>query len=454
MAKSQPRKCPKCKTRKLSGPRASICRTCYENRPRKGKKTYGTCPLCKTAKLTTSDAKRCAACFAGRGKTGRLTPERTCQLCNAPCSKDARFCQECLRTRRSDIEATRVETAGVPLEDGIRAALKAGPKDAQAISGLVGQTPGHVLDVILAMQARGMNLHELGGKWSLERQMPTAQERTFEYVSRPDNTFQFGVASDQHLGSRYAREDVLNDLYDAFASTGCDRVFNAGNWIDGEDEKNRFDIAVHGLEPQVDYLAAKYPQRDGITTYAVWGEDHEGWFSRRESIDVGRFTEGKMRTAGREDWVDLGFVEARIDLINANTGVRNTLVVMHPGGGSSYAYSYRPQKIVESLSGGEKPGVLIIGHYHKLDCRPIRNVWTIQAGCQQDQTVFMRKKGLDAQVGGLILTLEQDPKTGAIFRCVSDIRMYYDRAYYNDRWSKTGPVVQAPRYMGGVKAAS
>jgi hypothetical protein len=148
--------------------------------------------------------------------------------------------------------------------------------------------------------------------------------------------------------------------------------------------------------------------------------------------------------------VDLGFVEARVDLVHAVSGKRSSLVVMHPGGGSSYAYSYRPQKIVESLSGGEKPAVLIIGHYHKLSCNIIRNVWTIQAGCQQDQSVFMRKKGLEAHVGGLVVTLQQDANSGAIYRCVSDQRIYYDRAYYNDRWSKTGPVVQAPRYLGGV----
>jgi hypothetical protein len=138
--------------------------------------------------------------------------------------------------------------------------------------------------------------------------------------------------------------------------------------------------------------------------------------------------------------------------VHAVTGKRTTLVVMHPGGGSSYAYSYRPQKIVESLSGGEKPGVLIIGHYHKLSCNLIRNVWMLQAGTTMDQSVFMRKKGLEAHVGGFIVTLQQDAETGAIFRCVADQRVYFDRAYYNDRWSKTRPVVQAPKFDNGVRA--
>ena len=149
--------------------------------------------------------------------------------------------------------------------------------------------------------------------------------------------------------------------------------------------------------------------------------------------------------AGRADWTDLGFLEAKVDLVNANTGERGSLVTLHPGGGSAYALSYRPQKILESMSGGEKPNVVLIGHYHKLSVNLIRNVWAIQVGCTQDQTIFMRKKNIEAHVGGVIVDLEQDPKTGAIVACTPTLIRYFDAAYYNDRWKKTGPVVAAER---------
>lgn len=411
--------------------------------------SLGTCEQCGAA-TSKRHVKRCRACW--RTRQHDLPPnERTVHLgkCGHPVTKvGVELCRDCWRAQRhiTHLASTITDQSDVALIDALRTSRGL---TLDALAQQLDRTPGQVLDAILALKGRGLNVHQIGDRWSLERHMPI-EERAFTYQSRPDNTYVFGVASDQHLCSRYAREDVLADLYDAFVDAGVDRVFNAGNWIDGEDEKNRFDLQVHGFEPQIDYLVERYPRRDGITTYAVWGEDHEGWYSRREAIDVGRFAERRMRDAGREDWVDLGFVEARVDLVNANTGAKTTLVVMHPGGGSSYAYSYRSQKIVEALSGGEKPAVLLIGHYHKLNCNLIRNVWTAQCGTQQDQTVFMRKKGLDAHVGGAILMLQQDPETGAIFRCVWDQRSYFDRAYYNDRWSKTRPVVQAPRYMGGV----
>jgi predicted phosphodiesterase len=397
--------------------------------------------------VSNKRTKQCRACYdAQRTRDKQPRKRYTATVCGHEVAEPGRrYCRPCYDTQRPKPSVTIA--AGTDLERGLLDRIAQGAASLADLAEKLQQTQGQVLDVILAMKARGVNLYQLGEKWSLERATPIS-ERTFTYVSRPDNTFLCGVASDQHLCSRYAREDVLADLYARFEQAKVDRVFNAGNWIDGEDQKNRFDLEVHGLEPQVKYLCERYPRN--VPTYAIWGEDHEGWYTRRESIDIGRFTETQMRQAGRSDWHDLGFVEAKVNLVNANTGKTATLVVMHPGGGSSYAYSYRPQKIVESVSGGEKPNVLIIGHYHKLSCNIIRNVWTVQAGCGQDQTVFMRKKGLEAHVGGSILTLRQDPETGAIYGCISEQLIYYDRAYYNDRWSKTSPVVKAPRFMGGV----
>lgn len=178
-----------------------------------------------------------------------------------------------------------------------------------------------------------------------------------------------------------------------------------------------------------------------MSTYAVSGDDHEGWYGQREGVDIGKYAENAMREEGRDDWHNLGFIEAHIRLVNANTGKSSILTVMHPGGGSAYAISYQPQKLVESLEGGEKPAVLMLGHYHKLSANNIRNVWVVQTGCTQDQTTFMKKKRIDAHVGGLITKLYQDPETGAIVRFMPDMLRYFNRGYYgNKRWSYSGDV--------------
>lgn len=306
---------------------------------------------------------------------------------------------------------------------------------------------GAALDACDALRNQGMNLIELGGRFSISKEpVPQHASGEFpEYVSRPDDTFVFGFTSDNHIGSKYARNDVLETLYDHFAEAGVDRVFNAGNWVDGEARFNKFDLLVHGMDAQLAYLAEKYPQRPGIKTYAVAGDDHEGWWAQREGVDIGRYAEMKMRQAGRDDFVNLGYMEAFVKLVNRRTGESSMLLNCHPGGGSAYAISYTSQKSVEAFEGGEKPAVALFGHYHKMAYNLIRNVHCIQTGCTLDQTPFMRKKKISAHIGGGIAKLTQDPATGAIIACQVQFFNFFNQGYYNNRWNMAGDVTLAER---------
>lgn len=334
------------------------------------------------------------------------------------------------------------------LEAAVLASLRRSPKTLGALSDEVQAGASDTFLAIEALQDRGHQIANLGGKFVVSLIPQPAFMRADElptYGSRPDGTYVFGACGDNHLGSKYAREDVLNELYDLYEAEGVDRVFNTGNWIDGEARFNMHDLKVHGLDAQMRYLARNYPGRPGIVTYAVAGDDHEGWYAQREGIDIGKRAEQTMREAGREDWVNLGYMESHIRLIHADSGAESILACVHPGGGSSYAVSYSIQKIIESLDGGEKPAVGLYGHYHKLWAGNIRNVWCIQTGTTEDQTPFMRKKKLEAHVGGTLITLHQDPKSGAITRCKPELIRYFNKGFYNNRWSHGDDVQLARR---------
>ncbi|BAQ16096.1 hypothetical protein GL4_0633 [Methyloceanibacter caenitepidi] len=349
------------------------------------------------------------------------------------------------------------DTAASP--ETVRLLLAKRPHSLAELSKAAESSIGEVLNCVDELLDQGVNIHRRGDVYEIPKdvQPAFAKHGKLQYVSRPDNTFLFGASGDQHIGSKYARYDALDDLYDRFEAAGVDRVFNTGNWIDGDARFNKFDVEAHGLEAQCALLADRFPKRDGIETYAIWGDDHEGWYAQREGVDVGRYAEGVMTQAGREDWHDIGFMESHIELVNANTGATAILAVVHPGGGSAYALSYSIQKIVESYEGGEKPNVALYGHYHKLWAGLIRNVWVAQTGCTQDQTVFMRKKRLEAHVGGLICGLEQDPETGAILSFSPQIIRYFNEAWYaregraNDRWSYTKPARMLPRSPSAIR---
>jgi predicted phosphodiesterase len=240
--------------------------------------------------------------------------------------------------------------------------------------------------------------------------------------------YRFGIVSDNHLNSKYERLDVLNALYDYFAEQGITEVFNAGNWVDGECRFNKYEIINHGISPQIKYFVEKYPQRKGITTYFIAGDDHEGWWVQRERIDIGRYAQMMAEEAGRNDLKYLGYME--YDVILKQKQGQAIMRIMHPGGGSAYALSYSPQKTVEAFQGGEKPQILILGHYHKADYMYYRDVHIVQAGCTQDQSLFLRKQKIQVALGGWIIELSQS-KDGAINRFKSEWIPFLDKQYYH-----------------------
>lgn len=292
-------------------------------------------------------------------------------------------------------------------------------------------TPDDIEGIISTISAKGFNIQWKDGMVSLGGDIPKAPPTIISVTGQSKQTFRVGLVSDNHLASRYARMDVLNSLYDYFAEHGITTVYNCGNWIEGDARFNKHDVIVHGLEGQIRYFIDNFPQREGITNYFITGDDHEGWYTQREGIDVGAYMQMRAEQAGRQDLKYLGHMEHDI-IMKAERG-ETVLRLQHPGGGSSYAISYTPQKIVESLQGGEKPHILFIGHYHKASYNYIRGVHVVQAGCTQDQSPFMRKKRLAAHLGGWIIEWSVDD-VGAITRFKTEWIPFYNRDFYQNKW--------------------
>lgn len=245
---------------------------------------------------------------------------------------------------------------------------------------------------------------------------------------RGDGWSVFGAVSDTHLCGRHYRDDVLNALYRMFRDEGAEDVYHAGNIIEGESRVNRHDILIYGLENQVDFLLEHYPQLPGITTHFVVGDDHEGWYQQREQISIGRHIEARAITAGRKDLHFLGYVESDIYL-KTGVGASCRMRVMHGGGGVTYAISYPLQKAVEAFQPGEKPDILILGHHHKLHYAYPRGVHGVMPGCTADQSIFMRKRHIEAHVGGMLIYVRQHLGKGFITDFVPRSKTFYDRGF-------------------------
>lgn len=289
-----------------------------------------------------------------------------------------------------------------------------------------GRTKQEVKNLI----GQGFNYKIENGYILYSKAIPKSKEKVLNVKQLSTGFYRFGVTGDNHLCSRYERLDVLNALYDLFHAEGITTVYNTGNWIDGEARFNKHDLKIHGLDNQLNYFIDKYPCKKGLNTYYITGDDHEGWYTQREGINVGMYAETVARSAGRKDLIFLGHMEADV-ILKAKNG-QTKLRVLHPGGGSAYAISYTSQKIVESYTGGEKPDILLDGHYHKAGYNYIRGVHVVQTACTQDQTPFMRKKRLAAHLGGWIIEFAVD-NNGAVTRFKKEFIPFYDKGYY-EKW--------------------
>ena len=242
------------------------------------------------------------------------------------------------------------------------------------------------------------------------------------------NIVRFGLVGESHIGSKFERVDAANAMYDLFEKEGIKQVYHTGNTIDGYRVGiNEHDVYAIGMDEQVQAFIDKYPQRKGIKTSFISAPDHEGWWVKRTHVDIGKYIEMKAQDQGRKDLEHIGYMEADIEL--KRPGGSSILRVVHPSGGTAYAISYKAQKMGTSYQGGEKPRILCIGHFHKMDYLYWREIFCFQAGCLVDQTSFMRSQLIEAMVGGWIIEAHQNDD-GVITRCKGEFVPFFDRKYY------------------------
>jgi predicted phosphodiesterase len=287
-----------------------------------------------------------------------------------------------------------------------------------------------------------VHLKRLGGESEVESDAPTTTPVTHEPLVLPRPTFgylplsivdsgdwaRFGLVADTHLGCKEERLAELHNQYDLFEKEGITTVFHAGNPIDGYVARiNGESVYETTIDGQANYFAENYPARTGITTYFITGDDHESWFA--PGFNIGAYLQFIAEKIGRKDLIYIGHVEADV-AVQVGKASRPTIIkIQHPGGGSAYARSYKGQKQVEAFEGGEKPDILVQGHYHVSNYMNDRNIHVVNMPGFQDQTIFARKKNLRMEVGGVIMEFKV-AEDGTVTRFRPEFNRYFTRGYY------------------------
>jgi hypothetical protein len=240
----------------------------------------------------------------------------------------------------------------------------------------------------------------LAGLQQTIQHLSTAKSTSLELPSR-DGMLTIGLCGDMHFGNACEHLRAMEVYFDAITEAGVTHVFNTGDVLDGHNvyKGQVFELTKVGYDAQADWFEEKAPRRKGVNSYFITG-NHDASFTKQAGVRVGEDLDRR-----RDDYHFIGADVGHFTLTGKDTDPIK-LSMIHPDGGTAYALSYKPQKIVEQLEGGTKPDVLGIGHFHKSEMIPsYRNVTIFQTGTFERQTPFMARNGLSAHVGGWIVRI-------------------------------------------------
>ncbi len=217
-------------------------------------------------------------------------------------------------------------------------------------------------------------------------------------------TLRFAIMGDTQFGSKYAQITHLHNFYDLCEREGIKDVYHTGDITDGLKMRpgHEYELYEISADGQRDDVVKNYPRRKGITTYFITG-NHDASLYKHVGLDI-----GAAIAKEREDMIYLGR-----DCAVINLTPECTLELRHPWDGTSYAVSYKLQKMIEAMEADSKPNILAVGHYHKELTMFYRSIHALLSASFQSQTPFLRGKGIASVMGGFIITVQVD-KNGYI----------------------------------------
>ncbi len=223
------------------------------------------------------------------------------------------------------------------------------------------------------------------------------------------------IIGDTHLSSKTQQLTHLNTFYDMCQAEGITEVLHAGDVCDGDDiyPGHKFEVFNIGADAQKEYAIKNYPKREGIVTKYITGNHDLRWFTQ-SGYDIGTAMANE-----RPDMIYLGQYYADVQLTD-----KCILRLEHPLGKPAYAVSYKTQRKIDNMRGGEKPNILVEGHYHYSNYMFRRNVHAFNVPSFQGPTKFSNRLGLENENGGYILEIHVDEE-GTITKLKSEFVPFY-----------------------------
>lgn len=205
-------------------------------------------------------------------------------------------------------------------------------------------------------------------------------------------TIKYAYITDTHAGSVYFSEKAFDYALAEIEREKCEFILHTGDISEGMSgrEGHIYECTHLGFDRQREYIISLLG-KCGLPWYVIDG-NHDRWFGKKSGAfivkDLGQFL-GNVTFLGHDEG----------DLVIDGVSFK----LWHGEDSSSYAVSYRVQKIIEAFTGGEKPQILHCGHTHKQLYMFSRNIHAVSGGALSKQSKWMRGKRLANHFGFWII---------------------------------------------------
>ncbi len=330
---------------------------------------------------------------------------------------------------REEIEAYGQKAAELDEEEELVerlvAIVKHKSRTLEEICDKLGVPPKQARVAIKNARSKGFNV-EIDGALVGRRPMEESDDLHHVEVECPGAERLFAVTSDIHFGSKYHLRTQLEDFVSMAYEEGVRQILVPGDILDGVYDHGRWELTHHGFDEQANEAAEGLPQHPGLSYHGIIG-NHDETFEKKSGLAVVQSLQDVFRRKGRTDFHLYGARGAYLRL--AAPGEERGLIVelWHPLKGPAYALSYKLQKKIEGYAVGQKPDVVIAGHWHQAVYFSTRGVHAMSAGTWQGGgSSFGKALGGAPSIGGWIVRYALTP-SGTVRRFSPEWNAYYER---------------------------
>ena len=166
------------------------------------------------------------------------------------------------------------------------------------------------------------------------------------------------IISDLHFGSKWCGRAQLRDFLSRVRDRGITQILGPGDNLDGNYKFSLYEQSHRGFDEQAEDFYELWRDFPGLHLHTIDG-NHDQTLSESCGMLAGRALGERLRDNGVTNYTHYGQRSAFLNIYGA------IVHLWHPSGSGSYALSYKLQKKVEGYAPGQKPDILLTGHFHQ-----------------------------------------------------------------------------------------